>query len=743
MSTEKTLDSLVLNRVKSQEVFDSMMAQGLIKDDELYLIEGESGYTLPPASATLLGGIKVGSNIHVTTDGTISIPDGTTTTKGVVMLVHSVSSADTTKAATAASVKQAYDLANSKASKSDIPTKTSQLDNDSGFLTTHQDISSKLDKTGDASNATTSFTQASTRLNLSTGEKLSVTMGKIMKWFSDLGSMAFKSVVSKSDLASEVQASLDKADTAIQSLDGYVTQDYVDGIKAVSYGTAQTLTDEQQAQARDNMDAQQRPFTYELGDPVAENVEIAAGETYTISTPVDLIKNDQYFLSLCDASDVRYDILGTAYPYTVNDSAITVRWLDGYVVYDGTHIENHYPWAIHDVTIQKVLSWSLAPSEQILSLEGKETSASGLYAHAEGANTIASGSRSHAEGSDSVASGKKSHAEGNSTIAASDNQHVQGKFNVADAGKTYAHIVGNGTAEADRSNAHTLDWSGNAWYAGDVYVGGTGQNDTAAKKLGVETIYIQAYTSNSTWALNGGYTYADVKALIDDNNPPIIYIKFSDNSRRDYHYDYINSSGTIYFIAPYGNYLYVYTIKSDGTMSSIYYSLVTTSRTINGHALSANITLTSDDVKAVSYDTAQTLSDDQKVQARENICAQGVLTFDSTPIADSTNPVTSGGVYAALASYTETDPTVPDWAKAATKPSYTASEVGAISSELKDNYDAAYAHSQAPHAPSNAEQNVQSDWNVTDANSDAYIKNKPDVATQADLSAIEAVLTSV
>lgn len=32
----------------------------------------------------------------------------------------------------------------------------------------------------------------------------------------------------------------------------------------------------------------------------------------------------------------------------------------------------------------------------------------------------------------------------------------------------YAHIVGNGTSDTDRSNAHTLDWNGNAWYAGTV-----------------------------------------------------------------------------------------------------------------------------------------------------------------------------------------------------------------------------------------------------------------------------------
>lgn len=37
----------------------------------------------------------------------------------------------------------------------------------------------------------------------------------------------------------------------------------------------------------------------------------------------------------------------------------------------------------------------------------------------------------------------------------------------------------------------------------------------------------------------------------------------------------------------------------------------------------------------------------------------------------------------------------------------------------------AYDHSQTAHAPSNAEANVQSDWNATDTSSDAYIKNKP------------------
>ena len=79
------------------------------------------------------------------------------------------------------------------------------------------DVSGKLDKTGDGSNVTAAFTAATTRSNIATGEKLSVLFGKIAKWFGDLGSLAFKSTVAKSDLASDVQKSLGKADSALQS----------------------------------------------------------------------------------------------------------------------------------------------------------------------------------------------------------------------------------------------------------------------------------------------------------------------------------------------------------------------------------------------------------------------------------------------------------------------------------------------------------------------------------------------
>lgn len=99
--------------------------------------------------------------------------------------------------------------------------------------------------------------------------------------------------------------------------------------------------------------------------------------------------------------------------------------------------------------------------------EGDTTYAIGNASHAEGKTTHANGNYSHVEGYYTTANNEGSHAEGNSTIASCDYQHVQGKYNIEDTEGKYAHIIGNGTY-ADRVNIHTVDWDGNAWFAGGV-----------------------------------------------------------------------------------------------------------------------------------------------------------------------------------------------------------------------------------------------------------------------------------
>lgn len=107
---------------------------------------------------------------------------------------------------------------------------------------------------------------------------------------------------------------------------------------------------------------------------------------------------------------------------------------------------------------------------------GVGVEASGDSSHAEGDSTTASAYCSHAEGNCTTASGENSHAEGANTIASSQNQHVQGKYNIEDLNGTYAHIVGNGE-DGKNSNAHTLDWQGNAWYSGKLSQEGTPTED--------------------------------------------------------------------------------------------------------------------------------------------------------------------------------------------------------------------------------------------------------------------------
>lgn len=76
-------------------------------------------------------------------------------------------------------------------------------------------------------------------------------------------------------------------------------------------------------------------------------------------------------------------------------------------------------------------------------------------------------------------------AEGTGTKTSGSNQHVQGRYNevlssepaydessnVTDYG--YAHIIGNGT-EGSPSNMHLVDWLGNSWYSGKLFLGGDG-----------------------------------------------------------------------------------------------------------------------------------------------------------------------------------------------------------------------------------------------------------------------------
>lgn len=99
--------------------------------------------------------------------------------------------------------------------------------------------------------------------------------------------------------------------------------------------------------------------------------------------------------------------------------------------------------------------------------EGRATQALGDYGHAEGYGTKVLSDYGHAEGCETVTKERFGHSEGRGTIAHY-NQHVEGRYNTEDTENKYVHITGNGTSDTKRSNAHAVDWSGNAWFAGEV-----------------------------------------------------------------------------------------------------------------------------------------------------------------------------------------------------------------------------------------------------------------------------------
>lgn len=109
----------------------------------------------------------------------------------------------------------------------------------------------------------------------------------------------------------------------------------------------------------------------------------------------------------------------------------------------------------------------------------------GSYSVALGDNTFAEGIRSFAMGAHSRATGAYSIAIGNQACTNQDNgcaigeyvmtqaknQTALGCYNKIDSDNLF--VIGNGTNESSRSNAHTLSKNGIAWFEGDVYTGST------------------------------------------------------------------------------------------------------------------------------------------------------------------------------------------------------------------------------------------------------------------------------
>lgn len=110
----------------------------------------------------------------------------------------------------------------------------------------------------------------------------------------------------------------------------------------------------------------------------------------------------------------------------------------------------------------------------------------GKYGRTSGAYNVARGYACEARGRYTIADGSHGNVSGRP-------QETFGQFNVPDDTQKYMAIGGNGTDNEHRSNAYMLDYDGNAYYSGNVKIGGTPSDDNdAATKA-----YVDAHSGSS------------------------------------------------------------------------------------------------------------------------------------------------------------------------------------------------------------------------------------------------------
>lgn len=166
-------------------------------------------------------------------------------------------------------------------------------------------------------------------------------------------------------------------------------------------------------------------------------------------------------------------------------------------------------------------------------------------------------------------------------------------------------------------------------------------------------------------------------------------------------------------------------------------NLVPKTRKVNGKPLSADITLGAADVSAIpaaqkgAAGGVASLDDAGKVPSSqlpsyvddviEGYMSGGKLYVESAHTTEITGE--SGKIYVDISGNGKTY----RWSGSAYVEISQSLALGTTSSTaFRGDYgNAAYKHSTSAHAPANAEANVQSDWDVTDTASDAFIKNKP------------------
>ena len=320
--------------------------------------------------------------------------------------------------------------------------------------------------------------------------------------------------------------------------------------------------------------------------------------------------------------------------------------------------------------------------------EGNGTTASNSYAHAEGNSTTASGISSHAEGENTTASGYCSHAEGYNAVADGGYSHAEG-YNALASG-WYSHAGGiNSKAKAEASFAHGM-------YAVSDYRGGAAFGVSNKTK---DALFVVGNGSP------GGSYESDALVLDDGGNLWVAgSIKCGGGSG-----GYTLSPATADTLGGVmiGENI---NVSDSGTISVDLSAYLKNTDIADWAKLSEKPTYTANEIGLGNVDN--TADADKPISTATQTALDGK---SDTGHTHTVSDITNMPAYLTQ----ETDPTVPAWAKAKNKPTYTADEVGAA---------------EKNHTHNMSDITDMPEWTKTE-NKPVYTANEVGAATAADITA--------
>lgn len=308
--------------------------------------------------------------------------------------------------------------------------------------------------------------------------------------------------------------------------------------------------------------------------------------------------------------------------------------------------------------------------------------ASSTYAHAEGNSTKATAPSTHAEGNGTVASNTYAHAEGNSTTASGEGSHAEGEKTTASGYCSHAEGY-NATASGGYSHAEGYNAVASGWYS---HAGGINSEAKAEASFAHGEYAVSNYRGGAAFGISN--KTKDALLVVGNGSPGGSY----------------ESDALV--LDDGGNLWVAGSIKCGGD-SGGYTLSPATADTLGGVMIGDNISVTADGVISVNlsaYLKNTDIADWAKAESKPAYTANeiGLGNVDNTadadkPISTATQTALDGkadtGHTHTVSDITdmpayltqETDPTVPAWAKAESKPTYTADEVGAAKKKHTHN----------------------------------------------------------